>query len=385
MPLVSAQDLLQHAYQNQYAVAGIGITDFEMAQAALSAASQSRAPIILNLVSHHQEYVQLSNLMPSLLQMAQESDIPVAIHYDHATTLDEIKRAIALGCNSVMFEPQTDNLLDSMQQVSDLRQTCSDLGIALEAVAGHVSENNEFTPVLSPDLLTQPATTKYLADKVKPHAIAIAIGNQHGYITKAPKIDFNRLKRIHSETQRPLVVHGGSGLTEDQCLRLSRKGIAKINFFSDLAHTLVNQRKKSSDYFESLEQVQQSLMTQLNGIMLLVGSAGRAAEILQQSQAWQPTVILVSAQTQNWSDSALQQTQTRLNALTQALPSIMSKQHFIEVIDDQGLSQRREWLFTLNQQPGLVWLQTLPEFNNLIQTLRSVAFEVRVCQAESVK
>lgn len=381
MPLVNAQDLLQHAYQNQYAVAGIGITDFELAQAAITAASITRAPIIFNLVAHHQAWFNLTALIPSLISLAKTADIPVAIHFDHATSMEAIDNAIRAGCNSVMFEPSSQNLLENQTQIAALQQRYAPLGIALETVAGHVDEQNIFTAEMQPELPTQPATAKYLATRAQPTALAVSVGNQHGLATKAPKIDFARLKRIHQDTECPLVIHGGSGLTEDQCVRLTRKGVAKINFFSDLAKIIVEQRKKAKDYFSAAESMQTVLVEQVSAIMRLVGSAGRAAEILQQCRLWPTRQLIISAQFLSWTNEIEQNLQPIFDNLQQLLPSIQSVHLFVEHSDTELFNTRVEWLLQLNQAETLTPLQNQDMYQHLLNQLRGLATEVSVCQS----
>lgn len=380
MPLVNAQDLLQHAYENQYAVAGIGISDFELAQASLESASLTRAPIILNLIADHQNSANIQALIPCLISLAQQADIPVAIHFDHATSPEVVHQAIRLGCNSVMFEPQSQNLLENQAQISSLRELCEPLGIALESVAGYVNDDNIFSAEMTPDHPTQPATAKYLATRAKPTALAVSVGNQHGLSSKAPKIDFARLKRIHQDTQCPLVIHGGSGLTEDQCIRLTRKGVSKINFFSELAKTQLDQRKKAKDYFASNQATQEALVEQLNGMMRLVGSAGRAAEILQQSRRWAPKSILISAQSLDWHADAVARIEHAFEEFKSAHPAVQKVSAFDGIAQTHDFSQRKAWLIQLNQQPGLDYLQTLDSFKSVINHLRSVATEVHFSQ-----
>lgn len=380
MPLVNAHDLLQHAYQNQYAIAGIGITDFELAHAAVQAASQTRAPIILNLVDSHRSYLQFDALLPGLVKLCHEAEIPIAVHYDHAKHIDTLSQAIRLGCNSVMYEPQTDNLLDAQAQISQLQSLCAQMQIPLETIAGHVSQDNQYTTELHADLPTQPATAKYLLQRTGVQALAVSVGNQHGLNNKQPKIDFARLKRIHQETACPLVIHGGSGLTEDQCIRLTRKGVAKINFFSDLAKTLVDQRKKAKDYFSHRQELHAALTLQIEHILRLVGSAGRAAEILQQCRIWGQPQALVSAQCLHWQQPEHLIIQPLLDRLSQHYPCIQSIQTFYEPAPSSEFSVRVSWLFQLNQQQALAQLSQFEGFNTFLQTLRGLASEVRLSE-----
>lgn len=380
MPLVNAQDLLQHAYQNQYAVAGIGITDFELAQAAIQAASQTRAPIILNLVDNHRQQVYFDALIPGLVKLCHEAEIPVALHYDHAKHTETLFQAIRLGCNSVMFEPQTSNLLDAQAQVSQLQTLCQQMQIPLETVAGYVSPDNQFSTELLAEQPTQPATAKYLRQRTGVSALAVSVGNQHGLATKMPKIDFARLKRIHQETECSLVMHGGSGLTEDQCVRLTRKGVAKINFFSDLAKILLDQRKKAKDYFTHLHDLRQALCQQIEAILRLVGSAGRAAEVLQQCQLWAQPKVLVSIQCLQWQSHEQATIQPLLDRLYQQYPCIQSIQCFHEVQQGSEFSTRVSWVFQLNQQQGLHQLRTFDGFNQWLQALQGLASEVRLSE-----
>lgn len=353
MPLVNAKDLLQHAYQHHYAIAGIGITDLEIAQAAINAAEKSRSPVIFNLVAEHQIWLQLDYLVPSLLQIAKNSSVPVALHFDHLPSITDAKWAISLGCNSVMVELENKNLPTLVSDLTEFKDFCQQAGIALEVSAGHTSDEGDFTSSLAANLLTQPANAKYLAAKLQPDALAISIGNEHGVITKNQKIDFSRLRKIYEESQTPLVVHGGSGLTDDQCVRLTKKGVAKINFFSDVIACLTKVRKTAKDYFSARKQAAEELEIQLGEIMRLVGSAGRAAEVLQQAKKFDTQEVVIKAGLLTNNKLAVEQIELAIAEFSAGMTGLMSVKQFTESSKNLG-QETRVWVFSINQQPDLV-------------------------------
>lgn len=372
MPLVSAKDLLQHAYENNYAVAGMGVQDLAMAQAVIQAASTARSPVILNLLADKLDKASLLNLIPSLVYISQQAEVPVALHLDHVKDIDLLHQAVVLGCNSVLYEPDSNNLSETVQILREFQETYSAFGIALEVSAGHLDDASLFTAELASDKLTRPATAKFLATSLKPASLGIAIGNEHGFSDKTFKIDFARLNKIHAETQQPLVIHGGSGLTEDQCIRLLRKGVAKINFYTDLVHLI--------ESLCNLEEVHNSLITKAKQIFKLTGSGGRAAEVIQQSAEWQEKQLSLIA-SNNWDSSLLNQLEPYIDYLVSAMPSLTKVTRHQEVEDSVNLGNKMIWCFNFWQVASLNNITELTEFKALVQQLNEKTLELKVLQS----
>ena len=156
--------------------------------------------------------------------------------------------------------------------------------------------------------------------------------------------------------------------------------MAKIKFFSDLAKILLDQRKKAKDYFTHLHDLRQALCQQIEAILRLVGSAGRAAEVLQQCQLWAQPKVLVSIQCLQWQSHEQATIQPLLDRLYQQYPCIQSIQCFHEVQQGSEFSTRVSWVFQLNQQQGLHQLRTFDGFNQWLQALQGLASEVRLSE-----
>lgn len=296
MPLVDMRDMLQHAYNNKYAVGSFHLVSLNFLQGVLTAAEKSRSPVILSLAEYHTDYFEFDYFIAAVEEAARNSRVPVAIHYDHGESIESAVHAINRGCNGVMLD-LSDKALDvnilKTQQLVEMAHGC---GVPVEGELGHVPgcESEDANSHLDEISYTNIAEARAYVEKTGVDFLAVSVGNIHGRSKGKPKIDWTRLKNINEALHIPLVIHGGSGLVEDQFHRLIAGGVAKINFHTSLADTasskvLNNSRSKDKNAYSSLMHgVRESLADEAEKLMRMIGAAGRAAEILMQCVLWKP-------------------------------------------------------------------------------------------------
>ena len=294
MPLVHMQDMLQHAYDNAYAVGSFNILDLNFLQAVIQAAESARAPVILGLSEPHFRHYAPDLLMAAMERAAQQAEVPVAIHFDHGCSKESIQQAIALGCNGVMIDAShcaLDENLKRSRQVVEMAHAC---GVPVEAELGYVPEANarqveelSFTTVDQARGFVRHTGVDFLA---------VSIGTVHGMLKGKPRLDYQRLRHINEALGIPLVIHGGSGLSEDQYHRLVNGGVAKINYHSALAETaakaMLQQHKAGQGYAGWGDGAREALVQEVEQCLRRWGSAGRAAEVQSRCRAWQPVELL---------------------------------------------------------------------------------------------
>lgn len=231
--LVNLNDVLRPAQQGHYAVGLFNTTDTDMLQAAIEAAEEMRAPIIIGTAEVLLPYGELQLIAPSVIAAAKRARVPVVVHYDHGLTFDRCMEALRLGFSSVMYDASAKPYAQNIQETREIVRIAHTFGATVEGEIGHVGSADGSDPAGEDRYTTLQEATDYLRD-TGVDALAIAIGTAHGAYKTAPKLSFDRLAQIRAAVDAPLVLHGGSGLSDDDFRRAVQGGIAKVNIFTDL-------------------------------------------------------------------------------------------------------------------------------------------------------
>ena len=230
--LVNLNEVLKDAQKNKYGVGLFNTTDTDMAEAAIAAAEELRAPLIVGTAEILLPGGELKLILPSIIEAAKRATVPVVVHYDHGLTFARCMEALKLGCTSVMFDG---SVTDYAQNVADTREVVKiahAFGATVEGEIGHVGQ--AANPDAPDDRYTTVAEALDYASATGIDALAVAIGTAHGAYKSAPKLDLNRLQEIRNALDIPLVLHGGSGLTDDDFRNTIAHGISKVNIYTDL-------------------------------------------------------------------------------------------------------------------------------------------------------
>jgi fructose-bisphosphate aldolase class II len=291
MALVNMKDLLNHAYDNHYAVGAFEIVSLDFLRAVISAAEQARSPVILNVVQPHFDLFDVELLMPAVVQAAKRSSVPVAIHMDHCSSLMSVQSAISLGCNSVMVEASNGELPDNIKQTREAVELAHSCGVPIEGELGHVAGINPDNSDDDQSIQTSATEAKFFVERSGVDFLAISIGTVHGQNNGKLRLDFNRLARINESVDVPLVIHGGTGLSDSQYHKLIDRGVAKINYYTAMAELVVNQVRKNishedAGYRDMISNVHEAMTAEVLRVMQVWRSAGRAAEVMIQCKTW---------------------------------------------------------------------------------------------------
>lgn len=231
--LVNLNDVLRPAQQGHYAVGLFNTTDTDMLQAAIEAAEEMRAPIIIGTAEVLLPYGELQLIAPSVIAAAKRARVPVVVHYDHGLSFHRCMEALRLGFSSVMYDASAKPYAQNIQETREIVRIAHAFGATVEGEIGHVGSADGSDPAGEDRYTTLQEATNYLRD-TGVDALAIAIGTAHGAYKTAPKLSFDRLAQIRAAVDAPLVLHGGSGLSDDDFRRAVQGGIAKVNIFTDL-------------------------------------------------------------------------------------------------------------------------------------------------------
>jgi fructose-bisphosphate aldolase class II len=287
--LVNINDMLTHAYQNRYGIGAFDLISLDFLKAILDGATHCQAPVILSLTEPHFDYYDFEMIMPAVLAAAQRTSIPVAIHLDHGASLQSAITAIGLGCNSIMVDAAGLSFAENLSQTREVVNMAHSCGVPVEGELGYVAnalKHPQTTVYTSPE-----EAQRYVAETGVDY-LAIAIDTPDPMLGE-PQLDFETLAKINEVLKMPLVIHGGTDLSEGQFRQLIANGVTKINYYTALATTVVNtirhnvHEQPETGYSGMVQNVQDAIRLEVEHRIQLWGSAGRAKEVLAYCQPWQ--------------------------------------------------------------------------------------------------
>lgn len=235
--LANLNEVLLPARQNGYGVGLFNTVNLELARGVLRAAEELRSPVIIGTAEILLPSGPLEDLAPLIVSMADRASVPVVVHYDHGLTFEKCMEALKLGFTSVMYDCSTDSYEENVRKVAELAKIAHCFGATVEAELGHVGDNQEAggrEAEMPEAYYTDPAQAKDFIEKTQADALAIAVGTAHGAYKFKPKLDFERIRTIVDMVHVPLVLHGGSGLSEEDFKKSIGCGISKVNIFTDI-------------------------------------------------------------------------------------------------------------------------------------------------------
>ncbi|MBR3816229.1 MAG: class II aldolase [Clostridia bacterium] len=228
MPLANMKNLLDDARKGGYAVGSFSVANLEMILGVVKAAEETRSPIILQIAEVRLNHSPLAVIGPAMLAAAKNATVPVAVHLDHGTTIECIGQALRLGFTSVMFDGSHLSVEENIAKTKEVVALAKGYGAAVEAEIGCVGGSEDGSVDIAMRC-TSPEQAKIFAERTGVDALAIAIGNAHGFYKDAPELRFDILEKVKSSVDVPLVLHGGTGIEPEDFIRCHQNGIKKIN------------------------------------------------------------------------------------------------------------------------------------------------------------
>ena len=280
MPLVKLTELLNEA-DDTYAVGAFNVSDMEMAMGAVKAAEEMKAPLILQVAEGRLRYSPLELLGPVMMAAARRCQMPTAVHLDHGATMETIRLALSLGFTSVMFDgskyPLEENIARTKEVVALARKYGADVEAEIGRGGGAEGDYKSMDV-----LVTSVAEAERFAEETDVDALAVAIGTAHGNYRTQPELRIDRLKEIAAVVKCPLVLHGGTGLTEQDFHDCLKNGIQKINIatasYDASARQIktVYQKKPEANYFDFSDAIVQGTYQNVKKHMEIFGLLNKA-------------------------------------------------------------------------------------------------------------
>ena len=277
--LVNLNDILPRAQKENSAIGLFNTTDTDMLEGVIAAAEEMRSPVIIGTAEVLLPNGELKLIMPSIIAAAKRATVPVVVHYDHGLTFDRCIEALQLGVSSIMFDGSANDEAENLKQTAEMVKIAHSMGVSVEGEIGHVGlaatgDGNDS------DMYTTPEEAVNFVKTTGVDALAIAIGTAHGAYKTKPKLDINRLAEIRATLDTPLVLHGGSGLSDDDFRNTIKNGIAKVNIFTDLCNAGERAMRKGLDEGKAYLDIRNMKVEEIKAVVKrkieLFGSANKA-------------------------------------------------------------------------------------------------------------
>lgn len=236
--LVGLKEILAMAEEKNCAIPAFNVYNFETAYGVMKAAENKRSPVIFQLYTRMFDDIKGELLAASVLEMARSMNTPAAVHLDHGAGTTQVVRALCAGLTGIMRDASTLPFEENIEVLKSVVEMCSKVDVGVEGELGHVgsalnrdNESGNYTEV--EDAIR-------FVEETGVSALAVAIGTAHGRYPKAPVLQIDRIREIHEAVKIPLVMHGGSGVPEEQVRKAICAGIRKCNFATDLCFAFLD-------------------------------------------------------------------------------------------------------------------------------------------------
>ena len=234
--LVTLKNILKIAEAKKCAIGSFNTPNFESLKAVIGAAEELNQPVIIMHAQVHEEMglCKMEEIAPVMLFMAERASVPVCVHLDHGTDLDYVRRALELGFTSVMYDGSEQSLDINCANTCIIKEIAERKNISIEAEVGSMGAR-EAGSGGGESIYTDPEAAAEFVKSTGIDALACAFGTAHGIYLKQPKLDFERVRKIKSMINVPIVMHGGSGVSNEDYKKVISCGVRKINYYTYMA------------------------------------------------------------------------------------------------------------------------------------------------------
>ena len=373
MPLVNLRDMVYHAYENNYAVGAFDLVSLDFLEAVIDAAERCRSAVILSIAEPHFAYYDFELMLPAIEAAAKRASVPVSMQLDHGSRFETVLKAINLGCNGVMFDASNEKFTDNIEHTKVVSNVAHQCGVSvvgeLGYVAGEEGEGAEQHPG-EPEF-TLPSEAQVYVERTGVDFLSVSIGTVQGRMNGRAKLNYARLKQLNQAVNIPLVIHGGSGLSESQFHKLISNGVAKIDYFtalSDVAAKAMRRRSKENpdgSFSDLKKDVKGAIGMEVQRCLRLWGSAGRAAEVLERCEPWRSVEHLI---VHNASEHSTQPTDLLMEEgkrILSQLPGV--REVFTGEAIKESCMYRYCWLVRFTHKVALQSFRENKEFNTFLE------------------
>ena len=278
MALYTMKEILKDAQDRHYGAGYFNAINMEMVRAYIEAAEEVQSPIIIGTAEGLLNYAPFEWIVPLMLDQARRAKVPVAVHLDHAYHFEVLMQALRAGIGSIMYDGSCGSHEDNVRVSCEVARIAHCMGVGVECELGSVGGLEDENGKVDDMVYTSPDDACEFVEQTGIDFLAVSIGTAHGVYKSTPKLDIPRLKEIRAAVNTPLVLHGGSGLSDEDFRNTIDGGIAKINVYTDIImagkRALLENNDKS--YTDMCQCVQNAMKDATLVKLKLFGSAGKA-------------------------------------------------------------------------------------------------------------
>ena len=246
MPLVTTKELLEKAMREKYAVGAFNANNIEMVQAIIEAAEEESAPVILQASQGAIKYAGLENVTAIVKNAADMAKIPIALHLDHGTNYEQNVKCLRIGFTSLMFDGSKLPYEENVSITRKVVEMGHAVGVPVEGEIGKIGGTEDHITVSEVEAdMTEPEEALRFVEDTGVDSLAVAVGSVHRMKKKEAKLDHERIKRIAELVKIPLVLHGSSGVMDDEMKKGIKEGLCKINVATQLNMAFVEGMRKA--------------------------------------------------------------------------------------------------------------------------------------------
>ncbi|GKX50306.1 class II fructose-bisphosphate aldolase [Budvicia aquatica] len=286
MPYVSGKQMIKHAWENGYAIGAFSAHNAETIRAILLAAEQEQAPIMIQIGQRVINTLGLQQMKDMVDTFMADCTVPVCIHLDHSRSFGQTMQAVRAGFHSVMFDGSHLSFEENVKITRAVAEVSHALGIGSEGEIGKIGGTEDDISVDEKDaFITSCEEAMAFAEQTTVDYLAVSIGTAHGMYKQEPKLAFERLKEIRDTVKKPIVLHGGSGVPDEQVRKAIALGVAKVNVDTELRQAftegVLDVLGKDPDEYTlaiSLGRGTEFMQQRVQEKIRLFGSSGKASE-----------------------------------------------------------------------------------------------------------
>lgn len=286
--LVPGIDILAKANIDNYAIGAFNTSNLESTQAIIESAEELSAPVIIQVSEGGFNYAGGKSIAAIVKTMAADASVPIALHLDHGKEFSILMKAVRYGFTSIMFDGSRYPLDENIEKTRRIVDIARSVGISVEAELGKIGGIEDNVSVSDNDaLFTDPDEAVKFVKETGVDYLAIAIGTAHGQYKGTPHLDFERLKEIKSRLGMPIVLHGASGVPEDDIKKAVNLGVNKINIDTDIREAFtaalrqfLNENPEEYDPRKILGPAKKSMKEVIKKKIIMFGSDDKAKEVL---------------------------------------------------------------------------------------------------------
>ena len=273
--LVTLSDILRDAEERKYGVGLFNMLNLEMARGIIEAAEEEKSPLILGVAEVHLPLIPFEYASLIMRDIAEKAKVPVCLHFDHGTDFEKIKAAVDAGFSSVMYDGSALPYEENIKNTLAVSRMAHLKGVSVEAELGHVGGGEGGAEDNIEASYTKVELVDDFIKRAEIDALAVAIGTAHGPYKKNPVLDIDLLSKIYKVSDKPLVLHGGSGLSNEQFKKTVENGIRKINICTEMCVAARDAYIASANHEIMFNDAKEAVKNIVKQRMQLFGSSNR--------------------------------------------------------------------------------------------------------------